>query len=346
MAGLFTAGLQRLTCAGCLIALLACSNARLHAQDQLPAPPPPTEQPATLPSTESPATPPTPTARDETNKTVPPEAKQGASPAPDLQSAPSTTKAPPAKTGGSLAPVAHAEPGFDGKPEDSQKPVAVRIVTPKTGETLNENNADIFFSVDNYRLADGGNRLHVILDNNNPVSHADIRRPFIAKELPEGGHFIRVFAVAPDGRSFTNPDSAASTRFFIRKKDFQNFIGPNNPYLTVNLPVDGFLDIDGGDRIWFDFRTHNTPLTKGGDYFVHYRINNVEDYLQNDDPLYWQGLKAGRYELMVELVDKEKKLVPGPFNQVKRTFDLRISQKALPMNPIARPNSHNRVLEP
>lgn len=270
-----------------------------------------------------------PAATTDSAVVAPPTAEPA--PATSTSAVPTTLPATPdANAHAIVAPALEPiNPGYSGAPNDPSKPVVVHIVSPKPEEILGSATADIFFTVENYTLADGGNRLHVIVNNNDPIPVHDLRQPLTLKELPEGGHTIRVMAVQPDGHSLTNPESFAMTHFFVRKKNFQNYAAANAPYLTVNLPVSGIVDVEEGGRVWFDFRTHNAPLAPNG-FRVHYKINNVDGTITEKKPVFWDGMKPGRYELMVELLDPAGSPVLGVFNQVKRSFDVRAAVKALP----------------
>ncbi|PAW76843.1 MAG: hypothetical protein B9S32_13990 [Verrucomicrobia bacterium Tous-C9LFEB] len=273
----------------------------------------------------------------------------------------SSTTAVPTTLPATPDPNAHAivapapepiNPGYSGAPNDPAKPAVVRIISPKPEEILSSSTADIFFAVENYTLAEGGNRLHVIVNNNEPIPVHDLRLPLTLKELPEGGHTIRVLLVQPDGHSLPNAEAYAMAHFFIRKKNFQNYAAANAPYLTVNLPVSGIVDVEENGRVWFDFRTHNAPLAPNG-YRVHYKINNVDGTITEKKPVFWDGMKPGRYELLVELLDAAGSPVLGVFNQVKRSFDVRAAVKALPVEaeapattpatPVRHGNNTNRA---
>jgi hypothetical protein len=221
------------------------------------------------------------------------------------------------------APVdSPAEPGYDGKPIDPSKPVVVRIISPRDDEVLDTNSVDIFLAVDNYRLAAGGNRLRIILNNENPREIEDTEAPVVIPELSQGGHTLRAYAVDPSGKALTNPEAFAMAHFFIRKKDFQNFVDRKAPLLTVNCPLNGKMDISDDDPVYLDFLVFNAPL--GGDgYSIHYKLNQKEEYLATAEPVAWKDLKPGRYELLVRLVDKHREPIPGQYNQVVRTFDVR-----------------------
>lgn len=297
-----------------LLALFILSSTPLflHAQETESTPIAPAA--ATTPTTSTPTTPVEPT--------TPPAVPQAILPA---------TPEPGSHAIAAPAPEP-INPGFSGASNDPTKPVAVHITSPKPEEVLTSSTVDIFFTVDNYSLAEGGNRLHVILDNADPVPVHDLLRPFTRKELPEGGHTIRVFAVQPDGHSLPNPEAFAIIRFYVRKKNFQNYVNPATPYLTVNLPTTGIIDVEDGGRVWFDFRVHNAKLSANG-YKVHYKINDVNGTIAESRPVFWDGMKPGRYELFAELLDASNTPVMGVFNQVRRSFDVRAVVKALPAEP-------------
>jgi hypothetical protein len=293
-----------------LVAALVCSPVCYSAPNTAT----PTNVTTSTASTSAVTTAPTPTTPDSTAASVP---------------APAPT--PAAETINS---------GYSGTANDPSKPVAVHILSPKPDEIITTSTVDVFFSVDNYTLADGGNRLHVILNNNDPVPVYDLRRPLTFKELPEGGHTVRVLVVQPDGHSLPNPEAFAIVHFFVRKKNFQNYIAPNSPFLTVNLPVSGIVDIEDGGKVWFDFHVHRAQLSPKG-YKVHYKINNIEGNITEDKPVYWEGMKPGRYELAAELLDSNNIPAQGIFNQVKRSFDVRAVVKALPAEPETPAANHN-----
>jgi hypothetical protein len=121
------------------------------------------------------------------------------------------------------------------------------------------------------------------------------------------------------------------TTFFLRRKGFENFVPENAPMLTVNLPINGYLDLADGDVVWFDFKTVNAPLVKGGGYQIQYRLNRGEGFITDEKPIYWTQVKPGRYELTAQLVDNNLQPLPGAFNTVKRVFEVRVAQRAMPV---------------
>lgn len=262
---------------------------------------------------------------------------------------PTANPIPPQEPGATASPIspapASASPpatssdttaGYDGKAVDPNSPITIRIISPKPDEIVSDNTVDIFFEVHNYALADQGNCLHIIVNNQPPVAYYNTSAPFTLRGLTEGGHTIRVFAAKPDGRMLEDLTAFASVHFFVRKKNFQNFVPAEAPLLTVNMPADGVVDVEPNGRVWFDFRTDNAPLSKDT-FSVRYVINNMEAFATDNKPIYWEGLKPGRYDFTAELVDATGQQQTGLFNQVKRTFQVRWPRKAMASETTAPP---------
>jgi len=251
---------------------------------------------------------------------------------------------------GTEAPAAEAVPavpetrGRDGLPDDPAMPVRVRIVSPRSREIIPTSVVDVFLEVDNYTLAEGGNRLHVILDNGVPQPWTDVRRPFPLKNLTEGGHSVRVLAVRPDGTSIRGPEAFALVHFYVKRKDFQNYADPEGPFLTVNLPVAGEVDLDGQGRLCFDYWAHNADFAQSG-LRLKYQLDAYEGELAEEGPVYWSNLPPGRHKLVVELFDKTGQPVFGPFNRVEREFTVRQVLRAVPLVPLA-PDGENAASHP
>jgi hypothetical protein len=222
--------------------------------------------------------------------------------------------------------------GKDGLPDDPSLPVRVRIISPRPREIIPTSVVDVFLEVDNYTLTEGGNRLHVILDNGAPMPWSDVRRPFPLKNLNEGGHTVRVLAVRPDGVSLRGGEAFAMVHFYVKRKDFQNYTDPQAPFLTVNLPAEGAADLDSQGRLVFDYWVHNTDFANSG-LRLKYQLDAYEGELAEDGPVLWSNLPPGKHKLVVELFDKTGQPVFGPFNRVEREFTVRQVLRAVPVEP-------------
>jgi len=215
-----------------------------------------------------------------------------------------------------------------GQPIRPNEPIGVKIESPLDGQVVDWETVDVFVRVENYALGEGGNRLHVLLDNGSPVEQTSERRPTILRSLPPGAHSLRVYAVKPDGKMVADPKASDQINFFVRRKDFSNFQPWDRPYLTVNLPQDGMVYPDGENKVWLDFRAHNAPLGKGK-FRVKAQLDGVETIISSGEPYAWGALVEGRHRLVVELIDEDGDPVSEMYARVERTLEIPRMVKAV-----------------
>jgi hypothetical protein len=222
-------------------------------------------------------------------------------------------------------------PGHDGLPLDTTQPVKVGILAPRPREIVQTGAVDVFFDVENYALAEKGNRLHVIIDNESPITHADKVSPLVLRGLSEGGHTIRAFAVDPQGFALRNQEKAFSmVHFYNQRKDFQNFVSPVEPFLVVNHPPEGKVETDDYGRVCFDYWVGNLNPAQKGQFKVQYLLDNYKGVVADRGPVFWSNLPAGKHRLVVELVDARSQPAFGAFNRVERSFEVIKVLKASP----------------
>lgn len=225
--------------------------------------------------------------------------------------------------------------GMDGIPIDPTQPVTLEIEYPSDRQILPSQDVDVFIRLNNYQLGEkdsAGNRLHYILNNDPPRPIYDAISPITIRNLSQGGHTIRVFAVRPDGRMFRNEEAFAIRHFYVIRKDFQNYTDPGLEYLTVNLPSGEQVATDEEGRIIFDYKLHNIEAGQG--YELRYKIGAYEGFLAQDGPVYWSNLAAGKHIMEVELLKPNRQPAIGPFNRVKREFSVARVKRAEPVEPI------------
>jgi hypothetical protein len=220
----------------------------------------------------------------------------------------------------------HQEPVRKAVPADQT--VRVMIESPKEGEVMSWETVDVFVRAENISLGEGGNRIHVIVNNGSPIEHTSELKPVVLHGLAPGAHVVRAYVVKPDGKMLQNPEARARADFYVRRKDFSNFQPEDHPYLTVNLPKDGMAFPDPEGKVWLDFRAHNVTLSKEG-YRVRFRLDGVETILSSPEPHAWTGLSEGRHRLVVELIDEEGDPVSEIFARVERTFEIPRMVKAV-----------------
>ncbi len=225
------------------------------------------------------------------------------------------------------------EPGYDGEPLNPDLPVGLSILSPGPREVVEGNTLDLFLSLKNYALGNperGGNRIHVILDNQPPLVVYDVARPVTFSNLTSGGHTVRAFVCRPDGTVIRDESAFAICHFFISKKDFQNYIDARSPYLTVNLPTIGTVDSTAEGMVIFDYIVHHPEVID--EFRVRYDLSGgYTGELTEQGPVYWNNFSPGKHRLKVEFLDKNGKLIPGPFNQIEREFVVQEVVRAQPV---------------
>ena len=230
-------------------------------------------------------------------------------------------------------PVRKAEravkpPTNTGAPIHANLPVRVIVESPREGEVMPWETVDVFVRAENYAIGEGGNRLHLIVDNGSPIEHTNELKPAVLHGLAPGAHVLRAYAVKPDGKMLADGEAHTRLNFYVRRKDFSNFQPEDHPYLTVNLPKDGMAFPDPEGKVWLDFRVHNVTLSKEG-YRIRFRLDGVETILSSPEPHAWTGLSEGRHRLVVELIDEEGDPVSEIFARVERTFEIPRMVKAV-----------------
>ncbi|MDR1192140.1 MAG: hypothetical protein LBK60_10865 [Verrucomicrobiales bacterium] len=209
-------------------------------------------------------------------------------------------------------------------------PAGLQIISPRGNEILDSPPVDIFFDLKNIILAESGCALRVIVDNHPPLTLYSTARPLTLTNLADGGHTIRAWLIRPDGTAIRSPQAQAMVRFFLRKKDFQNFIDRGKPYFTVNLPAGDSYDTDISGQLYVDLLLNAAAQAAGCQ--VRYIMERHTGILDGRSTARWPGLMVGKHKLVLELLDSGGHPILGPFNRVERYFEIRQLLKATPMS--------------
>jgi hypothetical protein len=205
---------------------------------------------------------------------------------------------------------------------------SIKIETPADGALIQKNHVDVF--VDHLTPLPRGSQYHVFLDNNPPLILESSAVPCVLKKLEDGGHLLRVFAVDAEGRAL--PDAYAVSSFYVKRRDFQNFLPPNVPYITVNLPLGGLVVPDEKKQVCFDYIVHGVQLSSSG-YKLHCRFNNRQTIIDTPGPVYLPDVSYGKNKLRIELIDPDGNPVMNDFAIVNRDFEVVAAPKPMPVKP-------------
>ena len=143
---------------------------------------------------------------------------------------------------------------------------------------------------------------------------AEFEIPF---PLSPGAHVIRAFPCRSYGESVKGRKASVSSIFYYQNEE-KSDVDLSEPYLTYNTPQGRFKNDDR--PILLDFYINNCVLSKDG-YKIRITINGgVPRFLYTWSPYYIYGLESGKHDIRLELLSPQNTLVPGPFNNVERTF--------------------------
>lgn len=281
--------------------------------DNLPPPPPPPPPP---PETASVAPPPAPV---------------------------DTTPPPPV-----LPPVTLA--AGQASPDPAAPLPTVKIVAPKKDEVLAADKATDFavkLDVKNWQTATGSQHVHLILDNKPYKAIYDTKAPIKLSELSggtleEGQHVLVAFPSRANHESVKTKDALVVVPFFVGKKG-EAKVDPKKPMLVYSRPKGDYKG-DAANHVLVDFQVVNVALAEGKEH-VHATVTgpgiekeltgNVEKF---GAPLYLDGLRNGTYEVKLELLGADKKVLPGLWNTTTRT--IRIDHDA-PSDPAGAHGQHD-----
>lgn len=237
-----------------------------------------------------------------------------------------------------------------GTPESDT--VLLTIAVPKEGEVVGKSPVWIQFRMDGYALgadssqfdrakeiavSDMGQTVHIVIDDEPyfPINEPAIN-PFneegyyhntsykfkLPFSLKEGCHTIRAFPARSYGESLKGSNTLHATYFYFGSAQGPSCADPlSKPYLTYNEPSNQ-MPLREDKPILLDFLVTNCELSADG-YKVRLSIDGqVIRTLTAWQPYYLYGLKKGRHEIGLELLDSKGKRVPGSFNDVRRMITI------------------------
>ncbi len=231
------------------------------------------------------------------------------------------TPANEAASGMASPGVASGRPGYDGAPVDPGAPVRVIIDSPAANAIIPGPEVSVRVRGENYRLCEGGNRLQVVLDNRRSVLVYDTAAPVVFTNLLAGGHMLRVFAVAGDGRFVAGDGAFAACAFHSLRQGVDNLPEPGEPVLTVCSPRGTYVG-EAAALIVFDYRVHGVTLSPIG-YRLRFLVDGRERITHEPGPVFLPALGPGTHRLVAEIVDMDDVAVPGIYSRVGTTFDVK-----------------------
>jgi hypothetical protein len=228
-----------------------------------------------------------------------------------------------------------------GAPADAASATGPRlfISSPKMDQVLEAGKVvEVLFDLRNYeigKIEDGknGQHIHLIVDNEPYLAVYDATKafPLDAKLMTEGTHVVRAFPSAGpkdtkgavEHESRKNAGAFAWVKFHVGKKGgpLADFDG-TKPLLTYSRPKGEYkVGTPNQTRFLIDFYVTNVALGKGDDV-----VRATLDGTSLGDWTEWKPYFAptapavGEHTIVLELLDRDGKPVPGPFNRTERKF--------------------------
>lgn len=207
----------------------------------------------------------------------------------------------------------------------------VTILTPQSGEILEDNNVSVKFQVQDLPIFKNsqlglGPHLHVFLDNQPYQAVYDLNEPLVFSDLAPGTHTIRVFASRPWHESFKNEGAYAQTTFYIFTKTEENNPNPAQTLLTYSRPQGSY----GAQPIMLDFYLTNAPLhlvaqknpdDEIADWRIRCTVNGQSFIIDKWQPIYLQGFKPGKNWIKLELLDEQGNPLKNVYNSTVRVLN-------------------------
>jgi len=257
-----------------------------------------------------------------------------ATPTPEPTPTPTTVASPePTTPPEPPKPAAVVE---DMTPSEDPKPLpTVKILAPANESALADaataKEATVRIDVKNWETKDGGNHIHLILDDHpykpiydtkTPVKLTELLPP--GAELSEGQHVLHAFPSRMTHESVKGKGSSSMITFWVGKKG-KPTIDTKKPHLVYSRPKGNYGGAMAGD-VLIDFYLMGTTLDKGEK--VRYTIigPNLPAPLTGEftkwTPKVVKNLGKGEFTFKLELVDKDGKLIEGTTNSTSRTVKL------------------------
>lgn len=208
----------------------------------------------------------------------------------------------------------------------------LKLVSPTGGEKLATGDINFDFDVEGtYELGSQtidadvkgcanskqGHHIHMIVDNNPYTAHynSEFTRPITR----EGNHIVLAFLSRSYHESIKTPDAYVLTQLTVGDVEAEK-ADLSGQHMFYSRPKGTYKGKDT-KKVLLDFYLVNTTLAPDGNK-VKATINGNEFIIDEWVPHFIEGLPMGETNIQLQLIDKEGKEIPGPYNTVNRTITL------------------------
>jgi len=208
---------------------------------------------------------------------------------------------------------------------------SIAMTSPTPGSLISSGGKVHFgFNVVNYQLtaqtdtamktcanSAQGQHIHFIL---NDKPYTALYKPERDTALADGHYVCMAFLSRSYHESIKHQSAYALSQFDIGSKKGDS-VDLTKPLLIYSRPKGVYKGKDT-KKILLDFYLVNADLSETGNKVIVTLNGTVSDTLKEWTGYLIKGLPMGENAIKLELVDKDGKLIPGPYNSVERKFIL------------------------
>jgi hypothetical protein len=267
-------------------------------------------------------------------------------PPPPPPPAPSASAAPASSASAAPAASAEAPPPAPpvqltqgtASPDPAPPTPTVKITAPTKNQVIPAAKAadfEVKLDVKNWKTAQGDQHVHLILDARPYKPIYDTKAPVKLSELTggepisEGEHVLVAFPSRANHESVKTPGALFITEFWVGKKGGKTDVTQDitKPTLVYSRPK-GEYKGDMANHVLVDFQLVNDKLAPGKDH-VHISVSGpgidgekTADATTFGPPFYLDNLQDGTYEVKLELLGSDGKVLPGSWNTTSRKITI------------------------
>lgn len=209
----------------------------------------------------------------------------------------------------------------------------LRLNTPPAGGLVEPGPVQFDYTLSNYQLtrmtphsnaehmanSQQGQHIHNIVDNQPYTAHYETS---FTKDIPEGEHVILSFLSRSYHESLKHKGAYDLRKITVGRPAEQLDIDLDAPHMFYSRPKGEYVGPQETEKVMLDFYLVNTDLSTTGNK-VRATINGTEFVLDRWMPYMMEGLPMGENTIQLELIDNNGNVLPGPYNNVTRTFTLK-----------------------
>jgi hypothetical protein len=164
-----------------------------------------------------------------------------------------------------------------------------------------------------------GQHIHHIVNNQPYTAHYETE---FNKDLAEGHYVSLSFLSRSYHEGLKHQGAHDLILFSVGSPAGSNDFDQNGQHLFYSRPKGDYTGPAETQRVMLDFYLVNTSLAADGNK-VRATINGTEFMLEHWVPYAMEGLPMGENTIKLELVDQQGNVIPGPYNTVERTINLK-----------------------